>query len=89
MNVLFLAALSFVQVAAKAFQQKNVMHDQYRAVIPISYLMAVMEVAFIGVSAIEITSNGYEKILPIALAYGTGSWAGCWFAMWLHKRLRK
>jgi uncharacterized membrane protein YsdA (DUF1294 family) len=89
MTLLLIFTLGFAKVAARAFQQKNVMHDQFRSVVPTSYVMAFLEVAFVGMSAIEITENGYYSAIPLALAYGTGGWTGCWFAMWLHKRINK
>lgn len=81
--------LGFAKVAARAFQQKNVMHDQFLAVVPISYVMAYMELGFVGISAINAVENGLWTILPSGFAYGTGGWMGTWSAIWLHKRLQK
>lgn len=81
--------LGFAKVAARAFQQKNVMHDQFKSIIPTSYIMAVLEIGFVGVSAIQTIEHGYSSIIALAFAYGTGGWIGCWFALWLHKRLKK
>ncbi len=81
--------IGFFKVAARAFQQKNVMMDQWLSIIPTSYIMAVLEVAMIGVSAIEIINDGWWSMIPIAISYGTGGWIGCWFAIWLHKKVHK
>lgn len=85
---ILLGFIGFAKVAARAFQQKNVMHDDFKSVVPVSYVMAFLEVAFVGVSAIDIISNGYSSVIWVGIAYGTGGWAGCWFAMWLHKKIR-
>lgn len=89
MVYLTIFVLGFAKVAARAFQQKNVMHDQFAAVVPISYVMAFMEIGFIGISAMSVIENGYLSIIPAAIAYGTGGWMGTWSAIWLHKRLKK
>ena len=89
MIYLTIFALGYAKVAARAFQQKNVMHDQFLAVVPISYIMAVMEIGFIGISAVTVIEDGYSSIIPAAFAYGTGGWLGTWSAIWLHKRLKK
>lgn len=86
-SILFL--VGFAKVAARAYQQKNVMHDNWLAIIPTSYVMAFMELGLLGVAAIDIVNNGMWRILPLALAYGTGGWLGAWAAMWLHNRLNR
>lgn len=89
MTLVLIFLLGYAKVAARAFQQKNVMHDQFLAVVPISYVMAVMEIGFIGISAVTVIEDGYSSIIPAAFAYGTGGWMGTWSAIWLHKRLQK
>jgi len=84
-----LLLIGFFKVAARAFQQKNVMNDKYVSIIPVSYLMGIFEVAFAGLSVTKIIADGWLQILPIAFAYGTGGWIGCWFAIWLHKKVHK
>ena len=79
--------IGFVKVAARAFQQKNVMLDRWMSIIPTSYIMGALEVAMVGVSALEIMREGWVQAIWISIAYSTGGWIGCWFAMWLHKRL--
>jgi hypothetical protein len=85
--VIFL--IGFFKVAARAFQQKNVMLDRWFSIIPTSYVMGALEVAMVGVSAIEIIEEGWSQALWIALSYSTGGWIGCWFAIWLHKKVHK
>ena len=75
----FVASLCFV--ALKAFQQLNVVHDQYLLVIPTSCLMAVCEVFVIA----NIATKGWD--LGLVAAVGLGSGLGCVFSMFLHKRI--
>lgn len=81
----FLAAFfaSFCFVALKAFQQLNVVHDQYWLVVPTSVLMAVCEVYVVA----NIASLGWH--VPLVLSVGTGSGLGCVASMFLHKRLTR
>ena len=80
----FLAAFvaSFCFVALKAFQQLNVVHDQYWLVVPTSVLMAVCEVYVVA----NIASLGWH--IPLVLSVGFGSGLGCVASMLLHKRMR-
>lgn len=81
-TLLFAGAASFVFIALKAFQQLNVVHDQYLLVFPTSLLMAACEVFVIA----NIAMHGWS--IPLWLAVGIGSGAGACFSMWLHKRMR-
>jgi len=80
--IYFLAFLnSFILIALRAFQQKNVMKDKY-ALIPIgSFGMAICEVFII--THVAIYGLGLI-ILPI----GLGATLGCWTAMYLHKKIK-
>ena len=83
MDVLIAAfGASFLFVALKAFQQLNVVHDQFLLVIPTSVGMAVCEVYVVA----NIALRGWHW--PLVLAVGLGSGIGCVCSMWLHKRLR-
>ena len=73
---------SLVSVAMRAFQQLNVQHDRYLWVPPVTALMAVCEV--LTVTAIIKASSLYAAI-PLTL----GGVFGCWFSMWLHKKIRE
>lgn len=73
---------SFVFVALKAFQQLNVVHDQYLFVMPTSLLMACCEV-FVIVSVAQV---GWGWIV---LYIGLGAGLGAMFSMYLHKRVRR
>lgn len=84
-GVIFLAAFiaSFCFVALKAFQQLNVVHDQYLLVIPTSILMAVCEVFVVA----NIAAKGWN--VSLVLAVGVGSGFGCVASMYLHKKVTK
>jgi len=62
-------AASFVMVAFKAFQQLNVVHYNYRAILPTSLMLAICEVTI--VSLIAVKGFGWI-ILPVALGGGLG-----------------
>jgi hypothetical protein len=72
-------AASFVFIFLKAFQQRNVVHDNYWWVIPTSMAMAATEAVVI----INLAKQGWY--LPLVLAVGAGSGAGCVAAMLIHK----
>lgn len=76
---LFLTSLSFI--ALRAFQQLNVQHNRYTWVPPTTAMMALCEVTTIT-SIIKIGE------LWAALPMAAGGTLGCWFAMWLHKKMR-
>jgi hypothetical protein len=78
--VIFGTALAYV--AGRAFQQLNVQHDRFWWVPPTTAMMAVCEV--VSVTSI-VRANSLWVVLPLA----AGSTLGCWFAMWLHKRMRR
>lgn len=78
--MLTLFAASFLMIAAKAFQQLNVVHDRYCAVLPTSALLAAMEVFII----VGVVRTGWIAIPSMALGGGLG----CMFSMWLHKKIR-
>lgn len=77
---LFVTSLTFI--ALRAFQQLNVQHDRYMWVPPTTACMAVVEV--LTVTSI-IKSGSLYAAIPMAL----GGVLGCWFSMWLHRRMRK
>lgn len=81
--MIFAAAFfaSFCFVALKAFQQLNVVHDQYLLVIPTSFLMAVCEVFVVA----NIAAKGWEIYLVASVGLGSG--IGCVCSMYLHKRI--
>lgn len=70
---------SFLFVFLKAFQQRNVAFDDYIPVIPISIMMAAMEVYTIT----KVAAQGWHwgAVLVIGSASGTGAIV----AMKLHK----
>lgn len=72
---------SFAFVGLKAFQQLNVVHDEYWLVVPTSMMMAACEVYVIAVVAV----NGWGWIV---FWVGLGAGLGCLFSMLLHKRIR-
>ena len=71
---------SYINIALRAFQQKNVMNDKYMWVMPTSMSMAVCEVIIISQAA----SQGMGWI---ALPIGLGSGLGCLTSMKIHNIL--
>lgn len=70
--------VSFIAVGLKGFQHKNVNGNHIKAVFVTSYLMAVTDVAVIGL----IAQKGFE----IAFSIGTGGAFGMVLAMYVHSR---
>lgn len=90
MMLFFLVFLiGLLKVAARAFQQRNVVFDKWMSIIPTTYIMASMEILLTGFTALEFVENGFSSALFLILSYGTGGWLGCWFAMWFHKKVHK
>lgn len=80
--------VSFLKVAARAFQQLNVFHSRYMAVVPVSYLMAFGEIVVTGYGAAQFVSGEYIQLALVGFAYGTGGWMGCWLSMWANNRMK-
>lgn len=80
MTGLTLFAASFLFVALKAAQQRNVAFDHYFLVPPFSFGMAFTEVYIISAVAV----NGFS--LEAAVGMGLGGSTGALLAMFLHKR---
>ena len=78
--ILFLTSLAFI--ALRAFQQLNVQHDRYLWVPPTTMLMAITEV-------LTITTVAEHGTLRAAIPMALGGILGCWFSMWLHRRIRR
>ena len=77
---LFFTSLTFI--ALRAFQQLNVQHDRYLWVPPTTACMAVVEVLTITT---VVKSGTLYAAVPMAL----GGVLGCWFSMYLHRRMRE
>jgi hypothetical protein len=77
---LAVAAANFVFIGLKAFQQRNVIHDNYALVVLTSNAMAFFEVYVVA----TIAKHGMDLWLVFALGLGGGT--GCLAAMLLHKR---
>lgn len=87
-HFLGIVVASYIFIAAKAFQQLNVVHDYKLLVGPTTLLMAVCEVAIVGNIAIQATEGSWITIASTILAMTVGSWAGAVTSMTLHKRMR-
>ena len=80
----FLASMAYVFL--KATQQLQVVHMEFRRILPTSLGMAVCEV-FILVNIIR-TSDSIAGLVTLALCLGVGNGIGCIAAMRLHQRRR-
>ena len=79
---------SFVYIAAKAFQQLNVVHD-YKLLVPgTTFVMAVCEVGIVGNIAIQATGGSWAALAFTVAAMTIGSSLGALAAMSIHKRMR-
>lgn len=86
---LTLFLITYVRVAARAFQQRNVVFDNWLWVIPTSYVMGYLELAGLAIGVVDIVNNGYWRIVVLGFASGSGGWLGCYTAIYLHKRLHR
>jgi hypothetical protein len=75
----------FGNVAVRAFQQINVIHRHWLRIPPTSYAFALFDVLVV-LSLVDVAIEAHSKTLTV-FAAGTGGWMGCFFAMWLSKRL--
>ncbi len=71
-------AASFVFIFLKAIQQRSVIHNNRRLVVPTSVAMAFTEVYVIA----TIARAGYS--VPLVLAIGVGAGLGALSAMTVH-----
>lgn len=88
--MIYLIALfaSYVAVAAKAFQQLNVVHDHKGAAVFTSYLIAFFEIAIVGAVSTQFVSQGVAG-LWLVLPIGTGGALGVITSMYVHKYFRE
>jgi len=73
--------VAFATVFLRGFQHKNVIGHHIKAVVVTSYLMAICEVAFIGL----IATRGWS----VCFAAGTGAALGMVTSITLHDRILK
>jgi len=88
MQFLGIAVASFIYIAAKAFQQLNVVHDYKWLVGPTTFVMALCEVAIVGNIAVQATEGSWVNMAFTVLAMTAGSALGAITSMDLHKRMR-
>lgn len=76
-----LFAANFVFIFLKAFQQRNVGGAHYVAILPTSFVLALVEVYII----VQVATGGFSitTVLALGLAGGAGSIA----AIWSHRKL--
>lgn len=77
----------FAEVAARTFQQRNTVYNNWLSVIPTSYVMAIFKWGIMGVGVVHFTNERYLFTGLLVFANGTGGWLGCWLSMWLHHRV--
>jgi hypothetical protein len=86
---LLLFVINFIYIAFKAFQQKNVMHDNYVAMVPTSVGMAFCETFIMGtIAVIAVAGNSWMHSVVNATAMGLGGGLGSVGATWYHNKLR-
>ena len=78
MNYLVALCVSFIYVFLKAFQQKNVVFDNYALIAPTSMFMAFCEATII----ILYVKNTFWIFIPI----GIGASLGSMLAMYVYNR---
>ena len=81
--------ITFFYVFAKAFQQRNVVFNKFWSIPIVSYIMAYCELAGFGIGVLDIANNGWDRLIILGFAHGTGGTLGCWSAIWLHRKVHK
>jgi hypothetical protein len=80
LHILEMFLSCYCYVLLRALQQRNVAFDNYLWIIPVSYLMASLDVFIVAF----VAHLGWS--IPIVLANGTGGFLGAISAMLFHKR---
>lgn len=78
---LFVFFAQLIYVALKSAQQLNVVHNNYKAIVPISIVMAACEVGVVGAIAVK---QDWSLVVPM----GIGAALGCMLGMYLHRKFR-
>lgn len=84
MNYVLAFAASFLYIALKALQQRQVMNAEYLKMPPISMAMAACEV-FIMVNVIH-TADSFGGLSTLAFSIGLGGGLGSILGTWIHAR---
>jgi hypothetical protein len=79
-------AVSFLYIALKATQQRQVMLAQYLRMPPVSFAMAYCEVFLTGSIAYSYIAHGLWHAFVMANAIGAGGALGSVVGTYLHKR---
>lgn len=79
-----LFVITFLSVAARSYQQLNVVSYRWGPIIPTSYLMQAKEYTVVAFGAVWAVQGDYLSILIGLMVSGTGAWMGCYLGMYLH-----
>ena len=79
MNYLYAFLTTFCSVGLKGLQHKNVIHNRYFSIAVVSYLMAIADIAFVGL----IVKNGWAIVFWV----GSGAAVGMVLAVWLSNHI--
>jgi hypothetical protein len=80
---------NFCYIFLKAFQQKNIQHDNYARILPVSIGMAACEFYIMGTIAV-VAVNGAGPLGTIIniMFIGVGAGIGAMCAMYQHNKMR-
>lgn len=81
MHLALAGVANFAFIGLRAFQQRNVTHNNYGLVFITANLLALVEVFVV----FTIASNGF--LLPLVVTIGISGGLGCIFAMRFHNWL--
>jgi len=82
-------AAAFVVVFFKSFQQKNVIHETYGAVIPTSIAINVAELVVVGIWVINIIDSAFVTAFVTSVCMGVGGGLGSISSVVIHNHLFK
>lgn len=82
-------SVNLVRVSGKAFQQLSVVHNRYRLIAPVSFLLAFTETLIWGGAGLVAVSGSYTDMILYAFILGLSGTIGTIFSMVIHKRIRQ
>lgn len=89
MNELIIFSIAILFIFAKAFQQRNVIHNNWWWIPVFSFTMSFLELGALSLGIMDIANNGWHRLISLGIAQGAGGTIGCWLAMYTHNRLHK
>lgn len=89
MQYIVVALINYILIGAKAAQQLNVVHDNYRLVPVVGLVLAAGEVIVYGSVAITAVSGSHIEAVLLILSMWVGGFLGTFTSMKFHKKFAR